>query len=138
MSDLQSVNTKQKDDGSWQSTHVPSGKITHGMTAQESQDAMRELIGMQEDGKFTEPTTSQNFEGSAKDIALFLEGEVSEALKFHSGFARLMSLDDQIAEIKLGGGCSGCPSSALTLFNGVKTQLQEKFGESVVADVMLA
>jgi Fe-S cluster biogenesis protein NfuA len=138
MSELQSVNTKQKDDGSWQSVHVPSGKVTHGMTAEESQEAMRELLGMEDDGKFTEPSTSQNFEGDAKNIALFLEGEVSEALKFHSGFARLMSLDDGMAEIKLGGGCSGCPSSALTLFNGVKTQLQEKFGENVVVDVMLA
>lgn len=72
MSDLNSVVTSQKADGSWQAVHVPSGKITHGLSAEEANNAMRELLGMDEGGKFEEPITSSRFEGDAKDIALYL------------------------------------------------------------------
>ncbi len=135
MSDLQSVVTSQKADGSWQSVHVPSGKVTHGLTAEESQDQMRALIGMDKAGKFEEPKTSDRFDGVAKDIAVFLEADVSEMLALHSGFARLEEFEDSIAYIKLGGGCSGCPSSRFTLMEGVKQQLQEKFGEETITEV---
>jgi Fe-S cluster biogenesis protein NfuA len=56
-------------------------------------------------------------------------------LALHSGFARLDAYEQSVAYIRLGGGCSGCPSSAMTLISGVKQQLQEKFGEEVVLDV---
>ena len=135
MEDLNSVVTSQKADGSWQAVHVPSGKVTHGLTAEEAQNAMRELIGMNESGQFEEPKTSDRFSGVAKEVALYLEGEVSEMLALHSGFARLEDYEDNVAYIKLGGGCSGCPSSRLTLMQGVKQQLQEKFSEEKIADV---
>ena len=136
MSDLNSVITSKKADGSWQSVHVPSGKVTHGITAQESQDAMRDLLGMDDSGGFDEPLTSDRFDGSGKDIALFLEGEVSDMLALHSGFARLEAFQGNVAHIRLGGGCKGCPSSTMTLLNGVKNQLQDKFGEEVVGEVI--
>lgn len=134
MSDLNSVVTSKKADGSWQSVHVPSGKVSHGLTAEESENEMRSILGMKNSGEFTEPLTSVRFEGIAKDVACFLEGEVSTMLALHSGFARLESLEDKVAYIKLGGGCSGCPSSALTLMSGVRDQLVEKF-EGDVDDV---
>ena len=136
MSDLNSVVISKKADGSWQAVHVPSGKVTHGITAEEAQDAMRDLLGMDDSGDFDEPLTSERFEGSAKDIALYLEGEVSEMLALHSGFARLEAYESSVAHIRLGGGCKGCPSSTMTLLNGVKNQLQDKFGEENVAEVI--
>lgn len=135
MNDLNSVVTSQKADGSWQAVHVPSGKVAHGLSAEEAQTAMKDLLGMDDAGKFEEPKTSDRFSGDAKDIATYLEGEVSEMLALHSGFARLEDYEDNIAYIKLGGGCSGCPSSKLTLMQGVKQQLQEKFGEDKVSEV---
>jgi Fe-S cluster biogenesis protein NfuA len=133
--DLNSVVISKKVDGSWQAFHTPSGKTTHGLTAEEAQESMRELLGMDEQGEFNEPITSDRFDGFAQDIARFLEGPVSEMLAMHSGFARLEAYDSGIAHIHLGGGCKGCPSSTLTLLNGVKQQMQEQFGEDKIIDV---
>jgi Fe/S biogenesis protein NfuA len=136
MSDLQSVVISKKVDGSFQAVHVPSGKVAHGLTKEEAEEEMRTLLGMTDEGSFAEPLTSDTFSGDAKEIALFLEGPVSEMLALHSGFARLDAYESATAHIRLGGGCQGCPSSTLTLLNGVQQMLQEKFGEEKVMDVV--
>jgi Fe-S cluster biogenesis protein NfuA len=136
MSDLQSVVISKKVDGSWQALHVPSGKVSHGESKDEAETAMRDLLGMDDDGGFGEPLTSERFSGMAKDIALFLEGPVSEMLSLHSGFARLEAYEAAIAHIRLGGGCQGCPSSTMTLVSGVQQQLIEKFGDENILDIV--
>lgn len=136
MSDLQSVVISKKADGSWQALHVPSGKVAHGMTKDEVEDAMRAQLGLDDEGDFQEPLTSDRFAGVAQDIAVFLEGPVSEMLKLHSGYARLEAYEQSMAHIRLGGGCQGCPSSTMTLVHGVHQMLTEKFGEDVVTDVV--
>ena len=136
MSDLQSVVISSKADGSWQATHVPSGKVAHGLTKDEAEDAMREQLGMDEEGAFGEPLTSSQFTAQAQDIAVYLEGPVSAMLALHSGFASLEAYEAGLAHIRLGGGCSGCPSSTMTLVNGVLQMLQEQFGEEVITDVI--
>ncbi|MCX6127036.1 MAG: NifU family protein [Proteobacteria bacterium] len=112
-----------------------SGKKTLGTSPEEAHEAMRLLLGLTPEGTFDEPRTSPQFTGLTNTIALFLEGPVSEALSFHAGWARLDSFSAGTAQIRLGGGCEGCPSSKITLFQGVKTQLQSRFGEDVVLDV---
>jgi Fe-S cluster biogenesis protein NfuA len=134
--EIQSVVISRKADGSWQAHHVPSGKYTHGLTKEEAEDAMRAELGMNETGGFDEPLTSAQFDGLAKEIAEYLEGPVSTMLKMHSGFARLDAYDSGIAHVRLGGGCQGCPSSIITLSHGVKNDLQAKFGEETVMDVI--
>tara|TARA_B100000902_G_scaffold275535_1_gene261293 strand:+ start:232 stop:657 length:426 start_codon:yes stop_codon:yes gene_type:complete len=139
MTDLKSVDMRQKLDGSWEALHSPSGRVVFGETAAEAEQAMKDLLGMDEEGSFSdEPLTSSSFEGVAYDIALYLEGPVSKMLELHSGYARLEAWQDGIAHVRLGGGCEGCPSSLLTLANGVKQDLQAKFGEEVVMDVIPA
>lgn len=132
---LQAVSLKEKLDGSWQALHEPSGRVTHGLSQAEAEEAMRTLLGVDASGAFGEPLTSPRFEGTGFEIATHLEGPVSQMLALHSGFARLEAYQDSIATIRLGGGCEGCPSSRLTLMNGVKRDLQDKFGEEVVIDV---
>jgi len=136
MSDLQSVVISKKVDGSWQAVHVPSGKVSHGESKDEAEVAMRELLGMDDAGSFDEPLTSDRFNGLAKEIALYLEGPVSEMLSYHSGFARLEAYESAVAHIRLGGGCQGCPSSTITLVNGVQQQLVEKFGDENILDIV--
>ncbi|TWW08159.1 hypothetical protein E3A20_27140, partial [Planctomyces bekefii] len=123
-------------DGSWQAVHVPSGKVAHGLTKEEAEDSMREQLGISAAGEFQEPLTSDRFTGLAQEMALFLEGPVSDMLKLHSGFARLEAYESSMAHIRLGGGCQGCPSSTMTLVNGVQQMLVEKFGEDAVTDVV--
>lgn len=133
---LPSVTVRQSPSGSWEAIHGPSGKSVVGMSEDEVTDSMRQILGLSPQGVFSEPATSPGFTGIAQSIALFLEGPISEALGFHSGWARLESFEDGAASVRLGGGCEGCPSSQITLFNGVKTQLQSRFGEDVVVDVV--
>ena len=78
------------------------------------------------------------FEGVAKAIALFLEGPISDVLAVHAGHARLEAFVNGIAYVRLGGGCQGCPSSQITLFNVVRTNLQDRFGDHIVLDVIQA
>lgn len=136
MSDLQSVVISKKVDGSWQAVHVPSQKVSHGLTKEEAEDSMRELLGVTDEGQFDEPPTSTRFSGVAQEVAVYLEGPVSDMLALHSGFSRLEAFHDGIAHVRLGGGCRGCPSSLITLANGVKSDLQHKFGEEVIIDVV--
>jgi Fe-S cluster biogenesis protein NfuA len=134
--DLQSVVISKTAEGRWLAHHVPSGRKIEADSMELAQEGMRDALGLNVEGKFEEPVTSSRFSGVAQSIALFLEGPVSEALAFHSGFARLDAYEAGVAHIRLGGGCQGCPSSQITLFNGVRSQLQNRFGEDVIMDVV--
>jgi Fe-S cluster biogenesis protein NfuA len=133
-SEMGAVVIAKKIDGSWMATHVPSGRVTHGESKTEAEDAMRTLLGAT-DGD-AEPLTSPQFSGPANSIALFLEGPISEMLKLHSGFARLEAYEGSIAHIRLGGGCQGCPSSRMTLLNSVYGLLRDEFGEEQIQEVV--
>ena len=135
LSSLAAVVLEQSADGTWVAVHGPSGRSVSGVSPEAADQAMRELIGMEESGDFAEPSTADRFEGIGREIAEYLEGSVSDMLKLHSGFARLEAYHDGIATIRLGGGCQGCPSSRLTLMQGVRRDLQDKFGEDVIMDV---
>lgn len=133
---LPSVQIRQSTAGNWEAIHEPSGKTVVGLTEQEVTQSMRQILGLSDEGTFSEPLTSPRFIGLSQAIALFLEGPISEALAFHSGWARLEAFEDGVVHVRLGGGCQGCPSSQITLFNGVKTQLQARFGDEIVVDVL--
>lgn len=131
---LQGVKISQNDDGSWLAIHEASGRSVQAQSEAAAASAMRNLLGLTEDGSFDEPLTSDLFEGIARDIALYLEGPVSKMLALHSGYARLEAYHEGLATIRLGGGCQGCPSSRITLMNGVLRDLQDHFGEDVIVD----
>jgi len=135
MSDLNSVVVNKKADGSWQAMHAPSGKVSHGLTKEEAEAEMRKILGKNAEGSFDEPITSDRFAGTAKEIAEFLEGPISEMLASHDGYARLEGFQNATAIVRLGGGCEGCPASTMTLIDGVLSQLQDEFGEHVIAEI---
>jgi Fe-S cluster biogenesis protein NfuA len=135
--DMISVVIAKITEGKWQAHHIPSGGKIDGDTKEAAEKSMKDALGLKDDGSSTEPPTSGRFKDLAKSIALFLEGPVSDTLAFHSGHARLESFDNGVAQVRLGGGCKGCPSSQITLFNGVRSQLQGRFGEDIIEDVTL-
>jgi Fe-S cluster biogenesis protein NfuA len=136
--DLFSVVISKTSLGKWEAHHVPSGRRVQADSMEAAQELMKQELGLREDGTFEAPLTSGQFTGLAAVVAQFLEGPVSESLAFHSGYARLEAFKDGVAHVRLGGGCKGCPSSQITLFNGVRDQLQGRFGEDTVRDVVLA
>ncbi len=64
-----------------------------------------------------------------------IETEINPQLALHAGGCELLDVDDGIVTLRMFGGCAGCPSSAITLFNGIVPILKEHVPE--VKDVIL-
>ena len=70
-----------------------------------------------------------------EQIKEIIEKEINPQLQFHNGGCELLDVDDGVVTIRLFGGCSGCPSSQITLFNGIVPILKERFED--IKDVVL-
>lgn len=64
-----------------------------------------------------------------------IASDINPMLELHAGGCELLDVDDGIVTLRLFGGCSGCPSSQITLFNGIVPILKEKIPE--IRDVVL-
>ncbi len=69
-------------------------------------------------------------------IKKVIEEDINPQLELHAGGCELVDVEDGIVTLRLFGGCSGCPSSQITLFNGIVPILKEKVPG--VEDVVLA
>lgn len=69
------------------------------------------------------------------EVQKVIEEDINPQLALHNGGCELVDIEDGIVTIRLFGGCSGCPSSHITLFNGIVPILKEKVPQ--VEDVML-
>jgi Fe-S cluster biogenesis protein NfuA len=70
-----------------------------------------------------------------EQIQEVIEKEINPYLQMHSGGCELVDVEDGIITLTLYGGCSGCPSSQITLFNGIVPILKEHFPD--LKDVVL-
>lgn len=71
-----------------------------------------------------------------QSIQTTIESEINPMLKLHGGSCEAVSLEDGILEIRLNGGCQGCPSSKITLFNHILPILKEKHTD-ILTDIRL-
>lgn len=62
-------------------------------------------------------------------IKEIIEAQIRPSLKAHGGDIELVDVKDGIVQVKLRGACSGCPSSAMTLYHGVQQILMESMPE---------
>ena len=69
-------------------------------------------------------------------IKELIEKEINPQLALHAGGCDLVDVDDGVITLRLFGGCSGCPSSQITLFNGIVPIFKENIPE--IKDVILA
>lgn len=70
----------------------------------------------------------QNTSGSeAAQIKEFIEGAINPSLAMHGGYVELVSFENNIAYMSMGGGCQGCASSQMTMIEGIETALKERF-----------
>ena len=73
---------------------------------------------------------------TAERIAQVLEQQVNPAIAAHGGHARLVSEDNGVVYLQLGGGCQGCGMAAVTLRQGIEQILLEAIPEIVeIVDV---
>ena len=68
-------------------------------------------------------------------IKKVIEEKINPFVALHNGKCELLDYTDGIATVSLTGGCAGCPSARITLYNGVKPILQEEIPE--IQDVVL-
>lgn len=66
-----------------------------------------------------------------EEVIKVVEDEINPYLALHAGSCQVQGLNPEtkIVSIRLNGGCAGCPSSAMTLYNGIVPILQEHFPE---------
>ena len=73
------------------------------------------------------PVKPQELEGISKEIVEILDEYVKPAVAGDGGNIAFDSYDANTKTVKviLQGACSGCPSSTVTLKNGIETMLRE-------------
>ncbi len=69
------------------------------------------------------------------EIEQLIEEEINPQLALHGGGCEPLDFEEGVLTIRLHGGCSGCPSSKLTLLHGISPILKDRFPE--VQEVVL-
>lgn len=64
-----------------------------------------------------------------KEVQEVIENKVRPALQSDGGDIELIDVEDGIVKVKLVGACAHCPSSAMTLYDGVEKMLMELIPE---------
>ena len=72
-----------------------------------------------------------NFSEMEKKIAAILEEYIRPAVESDGGFISLKSFKDGVVSVILKGACSGCPSSSLTLKQGIEGLLTQRFPNQI-------
>ena len=65
----------------------------------------------------------------AQSIQEFLDDEVNPMVAGHGGVIDLLDVADGVAYIHMGGGCQGCGMAEVTLGQGVRVAILERFPE---------
>ena len=70
----------------------------------------------------------------ADEVQVLLASQINPMLAEHGGFASLVGVDGTTVFVSMGGGCQGCAMSAMTLREGITTQILE--GVPAVTEVI--
>lgn len=60
-------------------------------------------------------------------IQQFIDQEINPTLKLHNGSCSVLSQNGDTVIIAMEGGCAGCPSSKITLYNFIAPAILERF-----------
>ena len=72
----------------------------------------------------------------AEKVTQLLEQQINPSIASHGGNARLVSEEEGVVYLELGGGCQGCGMASVTLNEGIERILREAIPEIVeVIDV---
>ena len=62
-------------------------------------------------------------------IQEIINNDIRPVLQSDGGDIEFVDVEDGIVKVRLVGACSHCPSSAMTLYEGVEKMLKEKIPE---------
>mgnify|MGYP001318251990 CR=1 FL=1 len=76
-------------------------------------------------------TKKTNLNATEKKIIEILDDYVKPAVESDGGNIKFISFSEGTVSVLLQGACSGCPSSVITLKNGIETLLKNMIGDDV-------
>lgn len=62
-----------------------------------------------------------------ESVQQVINDQINPVLALHNGACEVTKVEDNMIFIRLKGGCVGCPSSNITLFNGIEPLLKQNF-----------
>ena len=65
----------------------------------------------------------------AQSVVAVLDEQINPAIAAHGGFAELVAVEDNIAYLRMGGGCQGCGLAAVTLSQGIEVAILDSVPE---------
>jgi Fe/S biogenesis protein NfuA len=65
----------------------------------------------------------------AQRIIAVLEEQVNPAIAAHGGYAELVGVEDDVAYLRLSGGCQGCGLAQVTLSQGIAVAIEDSVPE---------
>lgn len=65
----------------------------------------------------------------ARNVQLLLDNEINPSVATHGGHIDLLDVSDGVAFIHMGGGCQGCGMAEVTLGQGVRVAIMNRFPE---------
>jgi Fe/S biogenesis protein NfuA len=65
----------------------------------------------------------------AQDVQRLIDLEINPAVAQHGGHIDLLDVSDGVAFVHMGGGCQGCGMASVTLAQGVRTSILDRFPE---------
>ncbi len=94
---------------------------------QENKTIIKELPKVEKETKASENLTPENLDETSAKIVSILDEYIKPAVASDGGNIAFRSYDEEskIVSVILQGACSGCPSSTITLKNGIETMLKD-------------
>lgn len=78
--------------------------------------------------KFDNPQAKRTFDQPIEtELNQFIEDVINPKIAAHSGHITLHGIKDGVVYLEMGGSCQGCGMAAMTLRQGVETQIREHF-----------
>ena len=88
----------------------------------------KEIVKEVKKESIVEEKTFSDLETKVADV---LAEYIQPAVELDGGFISLRAVENGIVSVVLKGACSGCPSSSLTLKQGIESLLKQKFPEQI-------
>jgi Fe-S cluster biogenesis protein NfuA len=88
----------------------------------------KEIVKEVKKESIVEEKTFSDLETKVADV---LEEYIQPAVESDGGFISLRAVENGIVSVVLKGACSGCPSSSLTLKQGIESLLKQKFPDQI-------
>ena len=65
----------------------------------------------------------------AQRVLQVLEQQINPSIAAHGGRADLVAVEEDVAYLRLSGGCAGCGMAAVTLSQGIEVALRDSVSE---------